>query len=84
MWIPRRPFVQVGLRDIVDKFLPEEEVEEFAAWAFGKDYNNLKLEEFAHAWNRLHKDLYEINVANTIVDDVYKMTTCYKNRNQDG
>ncbi len=84
MWIPRRPFIQYGLRDIVDKFLPEDQIDDFAAWAFGEDYNNLKVEEFAHAWNQRHKDIYEVNIANTIVHDVAKMTTYYKNRDKNG
>jgi hypothetical protein len=83
MWIPRRRFIGHGLKDLVDKFLPEDQVDDFAAWAFDEDYNNLKVEEFAHAWNQRHKDLYEVNIANTIVHDVAKMTTYYKNRIKD-
>lgn len=85
MWIPRRPLVQYGLRDIVEQFLSTDEVEEFAAWAFGEDYGDfLEVKEFAQAWNRNHCDLYMVDMAGTIVHDVYKMTAYFKKRNVDG
>lgn len=85
MWMPRGTLVPYGLRDIVDKFLPEDEVEKFAAWAFGENYGDfLQIIDFAQAWNQLHGELFYIDVSTSIVDDVYKMTTYFKKGNTDG
>jgi len=84
MWIPRPPLVPYGLRDIVKNFLPDDQIEDFAAWAFGPEYEEFgEVIEFAQAWNRNHQDLFTIDVSSTIVDDVAKMTTYFKNRDED-
>jgi hypothetical protein len=78
MWIPRRPPVQTGLRDIVYKFIPNENIEDFAAWAFGENYGDLlEIIEFAYAWNRLHEDIFKVEMESPIVHDVHKMTQLY-------
>lgn len=78
-------FLPYGLKDVVSRFLPENEIEDFAVWAFGEDYADfIEIMDFSQAWNRNHSDLYKIDMDNTIVNDVYKMTNYFKNRNTDG
>jgi hypothetical protein len=36
------------------------DLHEFSTWAFGKDYQSLKVEDFVPRWNTLHGNKYYI------------------------
>lgn len=75
----RRPFVQYRLINEVKAHLKDQDIDEFAVWAFGKDYLSMcGVMKFAEKWNELHKDLYEVKMHSSIGEDVEIMCRIWK------
>lgn len=71
------------LRDIAIELLEEEDVDSFALWAFGKEYEEItRLKLFADIWNERHGDLHEIDLSSSILIDMIIMTDLWRNRNE--
>lgn len=71
-----------GLREIALSVLSEEQTEEFATWAFGKDYLNLnETIQFAECWNNLHGTLYHVDyMCGHSEKDMYEMIKLWQNK----
>jgi len=69
-----------GLRDYVERLLEDgENPSSFALWAFGKDYLNITgTDKFADKWNEIHSNLFEINKACEIYQDIVKMVNLWR------
>jgi hypothetical protein len=79
MWIPKPPNVPYGLKCIVDNYLPSEEIQPFAEWAFGEDFLQLgDIINYAKKWNELHKDIYDVDMAEAIVHSLKIMCELWK------
>lgn len=71
------------LKSLAEELVGEDKVSEFALWSFGEDYLILScMEDFVHSWNKLHSDLYRINMSSSIYDDMLKMTDLWKEHGQ--
>lgn len=70
------------VRDIFSQYLKDEvELEEFAAWAFGKYYRELdQALNFMETWNYLHSDILKLEPTGTIVSDAEKMVKAWKEK----
>jgi len=73
MWLPKQPNVPYGLKDLVENFLPSEEVLPFAKWAFGEDFLHL-----GEIINGSHRALYENYVR--IMERAWKKTCLISKR----
>jgi hypothetical protein len=70
----------MAVRDVFLLRIPnEEELEEFAAWAFGSDFRDLEHSiKFMEAWNSLHKDLLELKPEGILSEDASKMVKIWR------
>jgi hypothetical protein len=72
-----------SLKGNVLQLIEEKDAEAFAEWAFGPDYEIInRAEDFAKAWNNLHKEKYEIDLSNDIFSDLMIMTKIWKSENR--
>lgn len=68
-----------GLKDLAEELVGKEKAEEFAAWAFGNDFESLNgMDKFADTWNERHGYLFKIDKDKPIVYDMIKMTNLWK------
>jgi len=67
----------VSIRGLIEHFLkPEhdEELEDFAEWAFGKEYRDFcHSMDFLNGWNHIHGDELYLSSNGYIEEDVLKM-----------
>lgn len=47
--------------------------DEFAEWAFGKEFRTIPQNEIPTSWNSLHGDLFIINPSGSIKTDIQRM-----------
>jgi hypothetical protein len=67
------------MKGAIEQFLHEDEVNAFGLWAFGDSYDSYsKAAQYASAWNRLHKDLYHIDMHNPICEDIEIMCDLWR------
>ncbi len=72
-------YKEYGLRKFFDELLEsEKETDEFAEWAFGKDFRELAHGlQFLDAWNSLHVD-HVLDRSGIIAYDAPKMIMLYR------
>ncbi len=68
------------MKTYVESRLEEgEDAEEFAAWAFGEDYNSLRGgPKFVDAWNERHGDILKLEVYESIHLSLYIMIKIWR------
>lgn len=67
------------LKDEFIKHLYEEEdIDDFALWAFGEDYQSIVLSELYKRWNELHGECYEINPKSSPKNDAIHMVELWR------
>jgi hypothetical protein len=59
-------------------YVPSEEIDQFAKWAFGENFANLQGVQFMEAWNALHKDKLTLNEYAHPADDAPKMVELWR------
>lgn len=75
----KRCFQTTGLKDLAETLVGKDKVNDFALWAFGEGYLDWNgMDKFAKAWNKRHKDLFEIDMSSPIVYDMIKMTELWR------
>lgn len=67
------------IRDLLEKNLPKDFIDEFGEWAFGDKYQNLThIQNYISEWNNLHGKSYQIRPHNTIAEDLFEMIDLWK------
>jgi hypothetical protein len=57
----------------------EDELYDFAAWAFGDNFQNIELGlQFMHSWNKIHGDKLTLTPNGDIFEDAKKMVNLWK------
>lgn len=69
-----------SVREVFVQFVSdEEELEEFAGWAFGKFYRELDQGlNFMETWNYLHSNLLKLLPTGSVLEDGEKMVKLWK------
>ncbi len=67
-------------RDILVAKLGNEKSEQFAEWAFGKDFHDMHLDDFMDSWNALHGDKLMLCGSSKVVDDISKMIEIWESQ----
>jgi hypothetical protein len=71
--------MRAGINELSEIFVGEDKADEFALWAFGKDYLDLiTLEDFAEEWNKRHVELFKIDKSLPVIYDMIKMTDLWR------
>ena len=65
----------MGLKSLVQFFIDnEDEINEFALWAFGKTYKEeVGLIRYMKLWNERHSDIFELNESGNAREDMKEM-----------
>lgn len=61
------------IRDYIERYLDDPDVEPFALWAFGPTFKDMLKTDFYNAWNELHGDLLMLRVDSRPKYDIPKM-----------
>lgn len=65
---------EINVRDLITMRVGKERAEEFAEWAWGKDFKTMNFSTDAvRKWNKRHGKKLRIDPANEVVDDLSKM-----------
>jgi hypothetical protein len=68
----------MAIKHIVESFLPNETVEEFAKWAFGPDFKDMTSLDLLRSWNVLHGEKYLLQSDSNRALDIAKMITIWE------
>ena len=67
------------MRDLLERYLEENEIDDFSMWAFGPDYMNLiGLINFMEKWNERHDNLLTLEETSSPVIDIQKMIDLWR------
>ena len=76
-----------SMRDTIEHFMKpmdEEELEDFALWAFGENFQELDHSlKFMEAWNEIHGDDFLLRQDGVIEFDVPKMIQMWRDEKED-
>jgi hypothetical protein len=72
-----------SIKYFFSNFIPEEELELFARWAFGFDFLDfVEVIEFRDSWNLLHGETLKLEPDGLIHEDALKMRDLWEQRNK--
>lgn len=59
-------------------YIPENEIDDFAEWAFGEGYKDTAGPDLMKKWNSRHSELYEIKPKDQVNPGIQKMAELWE------